>query len=147
MIIIEDYLKTNFHFLLNQGFTFDKKIEENMFSSSLLTSRVSELIFCFTFEKGILSVSITSLKILNNDKFNCYSKYYDMFYVSKLLNPNLKFSDITDLIYPDLIKDHWDTINNLLNEEVLDDNIKKLNKIAKSYDKIRWSKNSIDYSK
>ena len=144
---IEDYIKTNFQFLLNQGFTFDMRIEESIFSSIILASRASELLFCFTSEKGMLSVSITSSKILDNDKYDCYSKYYDMFYVSKLLNPNLKFSDINYLLYPVLIKDHWDSIINLFNEEVLDENIKKLNEIARCYDKIRWSANSTVKSK
>ena len=140
MFIIDDYINTHYQFLFEQNFLLDKKIEGDCYSSVLLMNSELKLLFRFIFEKEILSVSITSSKILYDDKYNKFNKFYDFFYVSKLLNPNLNFSDINSLLYPTIIKTYWDDICVFFNEEKVDESIKKLKVIEREYNKKRWEK-------
>jgi hypothetical protein len=144
MTSLIDYIKKNYSFLLDQNFEIKNIIDNgNLFSTANLTGK-SGLIFSFTLEKGEISLAISNQTILQNKKIVKYDKYYDMFYVTKLLDPKIDFSEITEKIYPNLIKKNIETLTSFLNDENLDKTLKAINKIAKDYDKIRWNKPSLN---
>ena len=138
---IIDYVKNEYSFLIERNFAIEDVIERgNLYSQACLTGSSANLIFCFTLEKGKLSVAVTSKHILNSKKYGKYSKYCDCFYLIKLLDPNIDFSDITPVIYPDFIQNNLNDLITLFNAEHTETTLKRLNKIIKEYDQIRWNR-------
>ena len=68
------------------------------------------MIFNFTLEKGMLSISLSTDEILKDKKIKKYDKYIDLFYLVKLLNPSINFRKINFSIYPSFINDNFNKL-------------------------------------
>lgn len=103
----------------------------------------SGLIFSFILEKGIITVHITTRTIL---ECNFLCKYYDFFYVLKLLYPSKDFFELETLSCPDVIAEEIERITDLFNDKNVSETIQQLILLQKEYSKVRW-KNRSRFSK
>lgn len=99
------------------------------------------MIFNFTLEKGMLSISLSTDEILKDKKIKKYDKYIDLFYLVKLLNPSINFRKINFSIYPSFIKDNFNKLLLLFDKKNINETIKEINEISKNYNKTRWKNN------
>ncbi|KES11474.1 coagulase'like protein [Snodgrassella alvi SCGC AB-598-O02] len=99
------------------------------------------MIFNFTLEKGMLSISLSTDEILKDKKIKKYDKYIDLFYLVKLLNPSINFKKINFSIYPSFINDNFNKLLLLFDKKNINETIKEINEISKNYNKTRWKNN------
>lgn len=133
---------TEYNVLYKNGFE-NKAIEDNgsLFSSVTCINKITGMIFNFTLEKGMLSISLSTDEILNDKKIKKYDKYIDLFYLVKLLNPSINFRKINFSIYPSFINDNFNKLLLLFDKKNINETIKEINEISKNYNKIRWKNN------
>lgn len=138
----QEKIHTEYNVLYKNGFE-DKAIEDNgsLFSSVTCINKKTGMIFNFTVEKGMLSISLSAHEILNDKKINKYDKYIDLFYLVKLLNPFINFREINSSIYPSFINDNFNKLILLFDKKNINKTIKEINEISKNYNKIRWKNN------
>lgn len=135
---VVEIIKKEYRFLLDSDFVINQSNEEkgDLYSFVLLESK-NGLVFCFFIEKSRLNVSVTTRKILDDAK-NKMDKYFDMFYVVKLINPSISFSEINPSIYPKIIRENLWLLLNLFDNVTIKKTIKSINEIMKEYNKVRW---------
>ncbi|MWP50271.1 MULTISPECIES: hypothetical protein [unclassified Gilliamella] len=125
--------------LYENGFK-DAAFENNgsLFSSVNCINQKTGFIFNFTVEKGMLSISLSTEDILTDKSINKYDKYFDVFYLVKLLNPSINFNEITPSIYSSFIHDNFNKLLLLFDKKNICKTIKEVNEISKKYNKLRW---------
>lgn len=138
----QEKIYTEYNVLYKNGFE-NNAIEDNgsLFSSVTCINKITGMIFNFTIEKGMLSISLSTYEILNDKKINKYDKYIDLFYLVKLLNPSINYKEINSSIYPSFINDNFNKLVLLFDKKNINKTIKDINEISKNYNKIRWKNN------
>lgn len=138
----QEKIYTEYNVLYKNGFE-NNAIEDNgsLFSSVTCINKITGMIFNFTIEKGMLSISLSTYEILNDKKINKYDKYIDLFYLVKLLNPSINYKEINSSIYPSFINDNFNKLVLLFDKKNINKTIKDINEITKNYNKIRWKNN------
>jgi hypothetical protein len=132
-------IHSEYKILYENGFK-DTSFENNgsLFSSVNCINQKTGFIFNFTVEKGMLSISLSTDDILTDKSINKYDKYFDVFYLVKLLNPSINFNEITPSIYSSFINDNFNKLLLLFDKKNICKTIKEVNGISKKYNKFRW---------
>ena len=132
---IKNKIMKKYSFLAREGFIIANCNDDSI---TYKYPNSSKIMLNFMIDRDVLSLAISTEEILNNNKYN---KYFDFFYVVKLLEPQLDFKDIHTDMYPNLLEKNIVTINNLFNKENEYSTISHLQRIIRDYNKIRWLDN------
>ena len=99
MMSLNDKIQIEYNFLYAVGFVNESLIDNGeLFSSLNYVDHESGLVFNFTVEKGITSVSVSTIDILSSKKYSKFNKFYDFLYVAKLLYPEKNFSELNTFL-------------------------------------------------
>lgn len=127
------HVQNEYSFLSSLGFETAVMTDNGTLLSVINLQNSSGFIFCFTVEKGAFSLAVTTQAILDSVDFGPYSKYFDMVYVTKFLEPSLNFSEINEKLYPIFIKENLGRIISLFDEREIENTLHSLKTITKKY--------------
>lgn len=128
-------IKEKYCFLLEKGYAI---VECSCKSIVYKQQSSSKVILNFMIDRDKLSLAISTEYILNNKEYGKYDKYYDFFYIVKMLEPKIAFKNIHTDMYPSCLENNLIKIMELFNQKHEKRTIAHLQKIIKRYNKERW---------
>ena len=128
-------IKEQYCFLLEEGYTIAECNCESIVYKQQNSSRV---ILNFMIDRDKLSLAVSTEYILNNKEYGKYDKYYDFFYIVKMLEPKIAFENIHTDMYSSWLKNNLIKIIELFDQKHEKRTIAHLRKIIKQYNKERW---------
>ena len=132
-----DKIKETYSFLLEEGYKIEECNNESIVYKRQDPSRV---ILNFIVDRDKLSLAVSTEDMLDNKEYDKYEKYFDFFYIVKMLEPEISFENIYPGMYSSCLKNNLIEIEKLFSVEHEERTINHLRKIIRRYNKERWKR-------
>lgn len=137
-----EHIKETYRFLLEEGYTlteYHPQTEGRPTSMVYTPHDASGVIFEFMVDRGSISLAVTTEAILTHAAYGPYDKYYDFFYLVKLLEPARSYADIHPAQYAECLKRHFGRLVALFGSAQVQSTLTRLAQIMHQYNQWRWN--------
>lgn len=128
-------IKETYSFLLQEGYAIVGCGYNFITYKAKITPKI---ILNFIIDRGHLSLAVSTEYILTNNEYSRYNKYYDFFYILKILNSKIAYEDIHTDMYSLCLEESLIEITEMFNQINIKETTRKLNEVIREYDRERW---------